>query len=114
MKRLAALLFLISAPAWAAHTSEVLVTTTGVALPALNGRLGLEVYNYGPNALHCSFGTAITGNAYWVINSVDTTDASHPRPGYWSAAARSYQPIFCVAVSANQLTGAATIVNEID
>lgn len=114
MKRLAALALFLSGSAWAAHTSEVLVTTAGVALPALNGRLGLEVYNYGPNPLHCSFGTAITGNAYWVINSVDTTDASHPRPGYWSAAARSYQPIFCAAVSANQVTGAATIVNEID
>lgn len=114
MKWLAVVALLLSPAAFAAHTTELLVTTSGVALPALNGRLGLEVYNYGPNALHCSFGTAITGNAFWVINSVDTTDASHPRPGYWSAAARSYQPIFCVAVSANQLTGAATIVNEID
>jgi hypothetical protein len=114
MKRLPILALLFAAPALAAHTSEVLVTTAGVSLPALNGRLGLEVYNYGPNALHCSFGTAISSNAFWVINSVDTTDSSHPKPGYWSAAAKSYQPIFCAAVSGNQVTGAATIVNEID
>lgn len=114
MKRLAALVLFLSGSAWAAHTSEVLVTTTGVALPALNGRLGLEVYNNGPNALHCSFGIAIAGNAFWVINPIDTTDATHPKPGYWSAAAKSYQPIFCVAVSADQITGAATVVNEID
>lgn len=109
MKRFAALVVLFALPAMAARTSEVLVTTAGVQLPALNGRLGLEVYNYGPNALHCAFGTSITGNAFWVVAA-----ASGGVPGYWTSAARYYSTITCVAVSADQLTGAATIVNELD
>lgn len=108
MKKVA-LLMLLALPAWAARTSEVLVTTTGVALPQLSGRLGLEVYNYGPNALHCSYGTAISGNAFWVVPA-----ASGTTPGYWASASRDYHKIFCAAVTANQVTGAATIVNELD
>lgn len=110
----ALLLALLATPAWSASTSEVLVTTTGVQLPAISGRTGLEIYNYGPNPLHCSFGTAISSNAFWIVNAYDTTNPARPAPGYWSAAARDYHKIFCVAVTASQLTGAATIINQLD
>lgn len=109
MKRFLVLVALVATQAMAARTSEVLVTTTGVQMPALPSRVGLEIYNYGPNALHCSFGTSITSNAFWVIPALDGTV-----PGHWTAAAKTYHAIFCTAVSANQLTGAATIVNELD
>lgn len=109
MKRIVILAMLATSPAMAARTSEVLVTTAGVQLPALSGRGGLEVYNYGPNPLHCSFGTAITGNAFWVVTALSGTT-----PGYWASAARDYHKIFCVAVTADQLTSAATIINELD
>jgi hypothetical protein len=109
MKRLAALAVLLTSPAMAARTSEVLVTTAGVALPALNGRLGIEVFNYGPNPLHCVFGSSITGNTFWIIPALSGTS-----PGYWTSAARAHHAITCSAVTADQLTGAATIVNELD
>lgn len=109
MKRFLALAALLATPAMAARTSEVLVTTTGVQMPALPSRVGLEIYNYGPNALHCSFGTAISSNAFWVIPALAGTV-----PGHWTAGARTYHAIFCAAVSSNQSTGAATIVNELD
>jgi hypothetical protein len=110
MKRLALLCALaFAAPAMAARTSEVLVLTTKTTMPALNNRSGLEIFNYGPNALHCSFGTEISGNAFWVINALSGTT-----PGYWSSAAKYYQTIVCEAVTSAQVSGAATIVNELD
>lgn len=109
MRKVLLLVALAATPALAASTSEVLVTTAGVQMPAINGRIGLEIFNYGPNALHCSFGTAISGNAFWVIAAADGGV-----PGHWTAAARTNHAIVCLAVSANQLTGAATIVNQLD
>lgn len=109
MKRLVLMAALAATPSLAASTSEVLVTTAGVQMPAINQRLGVEIWNYGPNPLRCSFGTAITGNAFWVINALSGTT-----PGYWSAGARTYHAIFCAAATADQVSGAATIVNQLD
>lgn len=109
MKRVALLTALVALPALAARTSEVLVTTAGVQMPALPQRTGLEIYNYGPNPLQCSFGTSISSNAFWVIPALSGTT-----PGHWTAAARTYHSIFCRATTDDQVSGAATIVNELD
>jgi hypothetical protein len=93
--------------ALADRTTEVLVTTAGTQLPKLQARRGLEVYNNGPNAICCAFATysatAVSGNSCRPI----AAGAS------WAVDARDSSSILCKATSANQVTGAATIVSEV-
>lgn len=84
---------------------EVLVLTTATRLPQLCGRRAVEIQNLGPNPIYCSLGyssMARVGKARkvgvgesWVVDAGDTL------------------PIYCVASTASQVSGAATIVSEV-
>ncbi len=88
-------------------TTEVLVLTTATKLPntvSAKGRVGLEIQNLGPNQIFCAFSaaTAVVDKARMV--AVD---------GAWKVDAPEHTSIWCVAATANQITGNATIVSEI-
>lgn len=100
--------------ATAKPTNEVLVLTTatrvdtattqGSALP-LGQRKGFELVNNGPNRLMCSVGSA-TGLTSTVGRPVDAGATWGPFP------LPKGIPIYCLALTANQVTGAATVVTE--
>jgi len=93
-------------------TSEVLVLNSGMPdggqpVPAspLSGRRAIELFNSGPNTIYCTAdGTnpvatkarPIASNASWSLDCDPTAC-----------------PIKCIAATANQITGAATIATEI-
>jgi hypothetical protein len=86
-------------------TTEVLVTTAAavpVPATALAGRRALEIQNLGPNAIWCSFGTPVATKA----RKIASGDA-------WAVDASDKVVVRCIASSADQVTGAATIANEV-
>lgn len=87
-----------------AATTEVLVLTTATELPRLSGRAGIEIQNNGPNAIHCAFSSAAA-----VVGTARSIAASG---GTWALGASSRTRIWCVAATAAQVTGAATVVSE--
>jgi hypothetical protein len=104
-----ALLVFFAAPAQAqtpTQTTEVLVLTTATALPNLSGRMGIEILNLGPNDIWCALGSSTLA----VVNKSRKVAASG---GSWSLSAGDKIKIWCIASTANQVTGAATIVTEL-
>jgi hypothetical protein len=86
-------------------TTEVLVlNSAATALPKLVGREAVEVYNHGPNTIFCSFTSAGA-----------VVDKARPilAEGSWAVDAIGRVDIWCIAKTADQVTGAATIVSEI-
>lgn len=84
---------------------EVLVLTTATRLPQLCGRSAVEIQNLGPNSIYCSLGyssMARVGKA----RKVGTGET-------WSIDVPATLPIWCIAETAAQVTGAATIVSEV-
>jgi hypothetical protein len=90
-----------------ALAGEVLVLTTATRVdPApLSGRRGIEIQNNGPNTIVCQVRNT-TG--------LTTTKGRLVLPGEaWAVGAYTNTPIYCLALTANQVTGAATNVTEV-
>lgn len=88
-------------------TTEVLVSNAvATAMPTtpLAGRKAVELQNLGPNAIHCT----VDGTAP-VATKARRVDAG----GTWSLDAGDKIAIRCIASTAAQVTGAATIVTEL-
>lgn len=85
---------------------EVLVGTTPTRLPQLCGRTGMEIQNLGPNPIWC----VVSHNSVHArVNRARKVDAGG---GIFAANVKDTQPVFCVASTAAQVQGAATIVTE--
>ncbi len=84
---------------------EVLVLTTATRLPQLCGRQAVEIQNLGPNPIYCSLSVASMARV-GKARRISTGET-------WSVDAPATLPIWCVAATAAQVTGAATIVTEI-
>jgi hypothetical protein len=87
----------------AALTREVLVLTTATAITRTAKSRAFELQNLGPNAIHC----CVAGTP--VANKCRKIDAS----GTWAADLPAEIDVSCLASTANQVTGAATIITEI-
>jgi hypothetical protein len=85
-------------------TTEVLVGTTATAMPQLPNRRGVELQNLGPNPIYC----ALTDATKAVVGRARRVDAG----GSWALDIPSTTPIYCIAATAAQVTGAATIATE--
>lgn len=92
--------------AMAGDTNEVLVLTTATAMPQQSlYRRDLLFENRGPNAIWCAMGSS----AKAVVNKCHRIAPNGDRlafnaPDKW----------WCIAETANQVTGAATVVSEVD
>jgi hypothetical protein len=87
--------------------NEVLVLTTSTRVDVgIEQRKGIEVQNLGPNAIYCKVSnttpTAVLNKARRL--ATNESWAIDLPPGY---------RISCIAATANQVTGAATIVTEV-
>jgi hypothetical protein len=88
-----------------ALATEVLVLTTSTRVDGATTsyRRGIEVQNQGPNAIWCNVGTS----------TVVATKARQILTGEaWAVNVRAGVPVYCLASTASQVTGAATIVTE--
>lgn len=84
-------------------TNEVLVLTTATRIPRTNVTRAVEIFNNGPNTI-------------WLcVGGLPTENKSRPiLPGAsWAMDLASDCLLYCLASSANQVTGAATIVTEL-
>lgn len=91
-----------------ARTQEILLTTTATALPQLFGRRAMLIENRGPNAIWCAFGgtsSAVVNKAHRIGPSTETGNNRFPYNGT--------EVVYCIAETANQVTGAATVVSEV-
>jgi hypothetical protein len=89
--------------------TEVLVLTTPTQLTVqLQSRTDVSIQNLGPNPIYCA-GTS----AEAVVNKAHRLDALGGANNLWEFAARRQVTIWCVAATANQVTGAATIFSEL-
>jgi hypothetical protein len=89
--------------------TEVLVLTSATNTPAspLAGRRRVMVQNLGPNAIFCNPGGTATLNKAWRLDvEAATVDAKI------EFFIPSSVNLSCIAATANQVTGAATIVVE--
>lgn len=106
MRTLLALLAVCTASvSLAGTTTEVLVLTTATALPQVSlYRRGMFIENRGPNAIWCTFSsaTAVVNKAHRVAPSGGTFAVNAP------------DKMWCIAETANQVTGAATVVSEVE
>lgn len=85
---------------------EVLVGTTPTRMPQLCGRGGVELQNLGPNPIWCVISY---NSAHARVNRARRVD---PNGGTFPANVKDTQPVWCVASTAAQVQGAATIVSE--
>lgn len=88
----------------AASTDEVLVLTTATEMPRIAGSKAIEIQNLGPNPIFCALDTASKA----VLNKARRIDSGSS----WALSIPTPRRVYCVA-SANQLTGAASIVTNI-
>jgi len=95
-------LLLAATPAWAS-TTEVLVQTSSTALPVRPLRRLLAIQNLGPNDIFCAdTSAAAVVNKAWKVAANGGTLTITAGDKLW-----------CIASTANQVTGAATIVLEL-
>lgn len=87
-----------------ASTNEVLVLTTPTEMPRLAGSKAIEIQNLGPNPIFCALDTS----AKAVLNKARRVDSGSS----WALTIPSQRRVYCVA-TANQVTGAASIVTNI-
>lgn len=90
-------------------TGEIAVTNgaggTAVPTTTLANRKAIEIQNNGPNTIYCTVdGSApvATTNGRWILSG-----------GAWSLDAGSNVAIKCIAGTAAQVSGAATMVTEL-
>jgi hypothetical protein len=96
---------LLSAP-MSAYAAEVLVLTSATRMDAapLSGRKGIEIQNNGPNNITCQLRTS---------TNLTTVKGRIITPGdVWAVGAVGQTAVYCIATTANQVTGAATTVTE--
>lgn len=97
---------------YAATTTETLVlNATATAMPASvqKPRKSVEIQNLGPNAIFCCIGT-VASPCTPTVNKSRQVAASG---GSWTVDASSNLIVKCKAATADQATGAATIVTEV-
>lgn len=111
MRKLIAILAALGLPVLALAVTpppqaEVLVlASAAVRVDAgMPNRRWIEVQNLGPNAISCSLSAA--GAAVAKSRRLATNEA-------WAPPASSVHKIYCRAATADQVTGAATIVTEL-
>lgn len=110
MKTLIAVLSLAvvctSLEASADATREVLVLTTVTEIaPTIDTRKAVELQNLGPNSIFCAIGKS--------ANAVLNKAREIPSGGSWALALAGNIKLYCRAATADQATGAATIVTEL-
>lgn len=88
------------------YDPQVLVGTTPTRLPQLCGRRGVHIKNYGPNTIWCT----TTGLAKWA--RVGNRSLGIPSGEGYGIDASDKNPIWCVAETAAQVDGAATVLTE--
>jgi hypothetical protein len=89
-------------------TTEVLVlasATTAVPTSALAGRRAIELQNIGSNSIFCCVGASCTA----VVNKTRKIAVGDA----WSIDAGAAVVVRCIAATADQTTGVATIVTEV-
>jgi hypothetical protein len=110
MKRtvVAALLLSLAAHAGTSKTSEVLVLASAATeltrTTSQRGRVAIEIFNNGPNTIWCAFTSATA-----VVNKSRPVASGSS----WALDATSEVQIYCRAATADQVTGAATVVSEL-
>lgn len=104
MKKLLTLTALLISGAAFAGEGLVLTTATKMTTTGLVGRKATEVQNLGPNPIFCQLRN---GNGL-AVNKGRKVDANG---GSW--AVDGIHDVWCIS-SANQVTGAATIVTELN
>lgn len=89
----------------APKTTEVLVlASAATALPTSQYRKSIEIQNLGPNAIYVAIGsTACVLNKCRKIGVGESWGIDTPGPVAW----------YAIASTADQVTGAATIVTEV-
>lgn len=111
MKRvltLLAVLCLSSAAFAGTFTNEVLVLNSAATRvdTGLTGRRGIEIQNIGPNAIYCAVGASADA----VLTKARRLNAGET----WALDIPVPNTVYCKAATADQVTGAATIVTEIN
>lgn len=108
MKRIALLLAFLPAVSLAAYVpavTEVLVLASAATiLPQTDNRRAIEIQNLGPNPIYCAFSSSA---------AVVTKSRKIGTGESWSLNHPPNVAIYCKAATADQVTGAATIVTEI-
>lgn len=128
MRRLL-ILALVLASAAAAYAvtfqAEVLVQTTPTKMNRLAGistaqSFGYEVQNLGPNDIYCAIGYANPQDAGptvyddgGLVDQVGMARDVSASGGTWAGRVPGQAHLFCVAKTANQVSGAATILTEV-
>jgi hypothetical protein len=93
----------VSLAAYASLTNEILVLTTSTAITRSTRTTSVEIQNLGPNDIWCAVdGTPVATKSRKIAAS----------GGTWSLDLNAGVAINCLASTANQVTGAATIVSE--
>lgn len=122
MKRIKILVFAsvlcVAAAAFAANWSaEVLVLTTATSIPRVSSGCGFELQNNGPNPIYCVVGgDGVGGPPVYpdagLVLSVGSGRQIVASGGAWSADIPGVVPVWCMASTAAQVHGAATIYTE--
>ncbi len=105
---LCAALLTPSAATAAEYTNEVLVLNSAavrVDAGTMRARKGIEIQNLGPNPIYCAVGAQ--------ADAVLTKSRRLTTGETWSMGLFFGPAVWCRAASADQVTGAATIVTEI-
>ena len=91
----------------ATFTNEVLVLASGAVRleTGLVGRTGLEIQNLGPNPIWIGLDTSGTA----VVNKSRKLNTGES----WSLNLREQVKVYAIASTADQVTGAATVVTEV-
>ena len=83
-------------------SQELLVGTSSTLVPALTGRRAIELQNLGPNTIYC----ALSATPVLTKSRRIQTGES------WALDLPDVIPVRCIAATAAQVTGAATIVTQ--
>ena len=115
MKRLLCFVVLlgVASPALAGEfTSEVLVLNSAVTLVTTtrSPRQGVEIQNNGPNAIYCAVVSTSANSADAVLTKSRKVSAGEA----WGLSLPAGRAVYCRAATADQVTGAATVVTEVD
>lgn len=96
----------------ATYTNEVLVlnATATLLTTTLSGRRSVEVQNLGPNAIFCAVSSSTTDSTAAVVNKSRKVGAGEA----WALDLPPGRSLYAKAATADQVTGAATVVTEVD
>src|SRR6185312_10641762 len=105
-------------------TNEVAVSHTfPTQIPRTPGYTGWEIDNNGPNSEDCAVGADLTDagppvyvDGGFVLGSANSVSTGHAHSiaagGSWSGTSASGKQIWCLAATADQTAGAATVITE--